>query len=84
MELLKGKPLAVNLVLAASTKEETGFQGGIATAFRVKPDFGIAVDVTHARTGDAPNVICKLGDGADITLGSNSNPRFARDRKSVV
>lgn len=78
MELLKGKPLAVNLVLAASTKEETGFQGGIATAFRVKPDFGIAVDVTHARTGDAPNVICKLGDGADITLGSNSNPRFAR------
>lgn len=78
MELLRDKPLAVNIVLAASTKEETGFQGGIATAFRVKPDFGIAVDVTHARTGDAPQVICKLGDGPDITLGSNSNPKFAR------
>lgn len=78
IELLKDKPLAVNLVLAASTKEETGFEGGIATAFRVKPDFGIAVDVTHARTDDAPQVICRLGDGADISLGSNSNPRFAR------
>ncbi len=78
MELLQGKQLQVNLVLSASTKEETGFEGAIANGFKVQPDFGIAVDVTHARTGDAPHVICKLGDGPDITLGSNSNPKFAR------
>jgi len=78
MELLEGKPLAVNVVLSATTKEETGFQGGISAGFKIQPEYAIAVDVTHARTGDAPQVICKLGDGPDIALGSNSNPRFAR------
>lgn len=78
LELLKDKPLQVNLVVGATTKEETGFQGGIATGFRVMPDFAIAVDVTHARTGDAPQVIAQLGDGPDISLGSNSHPKLAR------
>ena len=37
-----------------------------------------------ARTGDAPEVICKLGDGADIDVGSNSNPRMARKMIEVA
>ena len=84
MDLLQGKPLAVNVVVSASTKEETGFQGGISAGFKVQPEYAIAVDVTHARTGDAPQVICKLGDGPDITLGSNSNPKFARKMIEVA
>jgi endoglucanase len=78
MDLLQGKPLAVNVVVSASTKEETGFQGGISAGFKVQPDYAIAVDVTHARTGDAPQVIVKLGDGPNVDLGSNSNPKFAK------
>ena len=78
MELLQGKPLAVNVVVSASTKEETGFQGGISAGFKVQPDYAIAVDVTHARTGDAPQVIVKLGDGPNVDMGSNSNPKFAK------
>ncbi len=78
MELLQGKPLAVNVVVSASTKEETGFQGGISAGFKVQPDYAIAVDVTHARTGDAPQVIVKLGDGPNVDIGSNSNPKFAK------
>ena len=78
MDLLQGKPLAVNVVVSASTKEETGFQGGISAGFKVPPDYAIAVDVTHARTGDAPQVIVKLGDGPNVDMGSNSNPKFAK------
>ena len=78
MELLQGKPLAVNVVVSASTKEETGFQGGISAGFKVQPDYAIAVDVTHARTGDAPQVIVKLGDGPNVDIGHNRNPKFAR------
>ena len=84
MDLLQGKPLAVNVVVSASTKEETGFQGGISAGFKVQPEYAIAVDVTHARTGDAPEVICKLGDGPDIDVGSNSNPKFARKMIEVA
>ena len=78
MDLLQGKPLAGNVVVSASTKEETGFQGGISAGFKVQPDYAIAVDVTHARTGDAPQVIVKLGDGPNVDMGSNSNPKFAK------
>ena len=78
MDLLQGKPLAVNVVVSASTKEETGFQGGISAGFKVQPDYAIAVDVTHARTGDAPQVIVKLGDGPHVDMGSPSNPKCAK------
>ena len=84
MELLKDKQLQVNVVLSATTKEETGFQGGLTAGDKIRPDYAIAVDVTHARTGDAPEVICKLGDGADIDVGSNSNPRMARKMIEVA
>lgn len=84
MELLQGKKLPLNVVLAASTKEETGFQGGIATAHRVHPDYGIAVDVTHARTADAPSVTTKLGDGAIVSIGSNSRPAMAEKAMEVA
>lgn len=84
MELLKDKALPVNVVLAASTKEETGFEGGIATAHRVHPDLGIAVDVTHARTADAPQVRSRLGDGAVISSGSNSRPDMAEKAMEIA
>ena len=78
LELLKDKPLAVNVVLAASTKEEIGHHGSKATTYRLNPDFGIVVDVTHARTADARDIICQLGDGPNIKMGSTSDPKFAR------
>ncbi len=84
MELLSGKQLPVNVVLSASTKEETGYEGGISNGYKVHPDYAIAVDVTHARTGDAPNVCAKLGDGAVISVGANSDPRLARQAMEVA
>lgn len=84
MELLQDKKLPVNVVLSASTKEETGFDGGLINAYKVHPDYAIAVDVTHARTGDAPQVCAKLGDGAILSIGSNSLPRLAKKAMEVA
>lgn len=78
LELMKDKPLQVDLIVTATTKEEMGGHGAQACAYRENPDFAIAIDVTHARTADAPNVLKELGDGADISIGSNSHPGFAR------
>ena len=78
LELLEGKPLAVDLIVCASTKEEMGGHGAQAVSYRENPDYAIAIDVCHARTADAPEVPSKLGDGPVIAIGSNSRPKFAR------
>lgn len=78
LELMQGKPLAVDVIVCATTKEEMGGHGAQACAYREMPDYAIAIDVTHARTGDAPQVLKELGDGADISIGSNSRPAFAK------
>ena len=83
MELLQDKALPVNVVLSASTKEEVGFDGGLVNAYKIHPDYAIAVDVTHARTGDAPQVCAQLGDGAILSIGSNSLPRLAPRRSPI-
>ncbi|MDO5547763.1 MAG: M42 family peptidase [Eubacteriales bacterium] len=45
----------VDLVVCGSVHEETDSLGALAAAFQVRPDYGIAVDVTHAKTPDAPS-----------------------------
>ena len=45
-------------------------------AYRHKPDFAIAVDVSHAKTADAPDVVCSLGKGPIIDIGYNSRPEL--------
>lgn len=45
----------VDIVICGSTHEETDSFGAITTAFRIRPEYGIAVDVTHADTQDAPS-----------------------------
>ena len=78
LELLQGKPLAVDLIICASTKEEMGGHGSQAVSYRENPDYAVAIDVCHARTADAPEVQPRLGDGPVISVGSNSRPKFAR------
>ncbi len=70
MELLRDKPLAVDLVLCGSVQEELGARGAIAAAFAVQPAAFIAVDVTHAQTPDAPkHKTFTLGGGPCIGMG---------------
>jgi len=64
----------------ATVQEEIGLRGAQTSAHGIKPDIGIAVDVTfatdHPGMADATKAwnSCKLGGGPVITRGPNVNP----------
>ncbi len=78
LELLEGKQLCVDLIISGSTKEEQGGHGAMSVAHRENPEFAIAIDVTHAKTADAPTLTTVLGGGPVVDIGSNSRPKFAK------
>jgi putative aminopeptidase FrvX len=67
------------VVAVAAVQEETTFAGAATTAYALRPDVAIIVDVTHAT--DAPGVdVAEIGahpfgSGPVIERGSNLNPR---------
>jgi endoglucanase len=77
--LAKVKDLQACVAAVATTQEEIGCRGAGPSAYRVDPDFAVAVDVGHAtdhpdcdkrKTGEF-----KLGGGPIITRGANINPK---------
>lgn len=68
-----------DVVAVAAVQEETTFGGSRTTAYALRPDLAIVVDVTHAT--DAPGVEVNelgahaFGSGPVIERGSNLNPR---------
>jgi endoglucanase len=68
-----------DVVAVAAVQEETTFGGSRTTAYALRPDLAIVVDVTHAT--DAPGVDVNelgahpFGSGPVIERGSNLNPR---------
>ena len=74
MELLKDEALDIDVYVLASTQEEVGLRGAEIAAFSVFPDWGIAVDVSHAATPDCSDWRTqKLGEGPVISRGPNMN-----------
>ena len=68
MEKIKAE---AEVYAVATTQEEVGLKGARISAFRINPDFAIAVDTTIA--GDIPQIkesesSLKLGDGVAITI----------------
>jgi putative aminopeptidase FrvX len=72
---------AWEIVAVAAAQEETTFGGSRTSAFSLKPDAAIVVDVTHAT--DAPGIDVKesgkheLGSGPVLSRGSTLNPRLS-------
>jgi putative aminopeptidase FrvX len=70
---------AGDVVAVAAVQEETTFGGSATTAYALRPDLAIIVDVTHAT--DAPGIDVNelgshaLGTGPVIERGTNMNPR---------
>ncbi|HEU4978996.1 MAG TPA: M42 family metallopeptidase [Solirubrobacteraceae bacterium] len=68
-----------DVVAVAAVQEETTFGGSATTAYSLRPDVAIVVDVTHAT--DAPGIDVNeqgkhpFGSGPVIERGSNINPR---------
>src|SRR3954451_13351168 len=69
---------AGDVVAVAAVQEETTFGGAATTAYALRPDLAIVVDVTHAT--DAPGIDVNelgshaLGTGPVVERGSNLNP----------
>ena len=70
-----------DVVAVAAVQEETTFGGSATTAYSLRPDVAIIVDVTHAT--DAPGVEVNeigahpFGSGPVIERGTNLNPRVS-------
>ena len=73
LENLKGEELPCDLAVMFSAQEEVGLRGAAPGAFRLAPDWCIAVDVTHARTPDAPKgETFEAGKGCTVGVGPNA------------
>ncbi len=78
MEQLKNKKLSSSLYGVITVQEEVGLRGAVPSTFRVAPDIGICIEVTHAT--DYPSVDkkkvgeYKIGSGPVISKGANINP----------
>ena len=77
LEKLKTVDLAVDLAVLISVQEETSSLGAIAGGYALRPDYAIAVDVTHAKSPDAPDEF-EYGGGVAIGLGPNLNTALSK------
>lgn len=64
--------LAVDIAVLFSVQEEVTTLGATVGTYRVRPDYAIAVDVSHAKTPDAPDQFTG-GGGVMIGMGPNMN-----------
>lgn len=78
-EELSRKTLNVDVCCLISTQEEVGLRGAAVGAWNAAPDYAIVVDVTHAKTPDAKDVLTDAGKGAAIGIGPNMNNAMTRD-----
>ncbi|WP_235847512.1 M42 family metallopeptidase [Intestinibacillus massiliensis] len=79
MEKLGGEELSVDVAVLISVQEETTSLGAGIGAYRIRPDFAIAVDVGHAKTPDAPSdKTFEYGGGVMVGMGPNLDTRLTR------
>lgn len=88
LRVCSSKKLNVGLYAVSTVQEEVGLRGAATSAFGIRPEVGIAIDVTHAtdnpgheNTKSAP---CKLGGGPTITSGPNTNPVVGKMLKDAA
>ncbi|HZK34434.1 MAG TPA: M20/M25/M40 family metallo-hydrolase, partial [Bacillota bacterium] len=59
----------------ATVQEEVGTRGAIIGTYRAEPDIGIAIDVTHGDTPDAPRDFTHdMDKGIVVAMGPNMHP----------
>lgn len=77
MELLKDKPLPVDVCVLGSVQEEFGGAGAATGTYNMMPDWAIAVDVTFGSTPDSDKKdTFPLGKGPTVGVGPRLNRKL--------
>ena len=77
LEKLRDTALSDDLAVLISVQEETSSLGAITGAYALRPDYAIAIDVTHAKSPDAPGEF-EYGGGVVIGMGPNLNTALTK------
>lgn len=78
------------ILAVATTQEEVGLRGATTAAFALKPDIGLAVDITLANDFPGPaehEQVTRLGNGAAIKVMDSSlicHPKLVRHFRDVA
>jgi endoglucanase len=66
-----------DVVVVATVLEEVGYQGAFTSAYGLRPDVAIAIDVTWAKQpGTTEEYTFELGKGPTIPFGPNMHPKL--------
>lgn len=78
MELLQNIKHKADLYFVATCQEEIGSYGAAMSAFQVEADYGVALDVCHAKTPGAPEIGTKQLDSLAASMGPFIHPMLRR------
>ncbi|MCX6067848.1 MAG: M20/M25/M40 family metallo-hydrolase, partial [Chloroflexi bacterium] len=85
LEELKGKIHAWDVWAVATVQEETVFGGAYTSAFELRPDLAIGVDVTFAKGPGATDwSTFPLGKGPTLGFGPNIHPHLFKKFKELA
>jgi endoglucanase len=85
LQELKRKSHAWDVWAVATTQEETVFGGAYTSAFQLRPDLAIAVDVTFAKGPGASDwSTFALGKGPTFATGPNMHPHLFKRIKELA
>ena len=85
LEELQSREHIWDVQAVATVQEETGLKGAKTSAFQIRPDLAIAVDVTFAKGPGASNwETFELGSGPTIGLGAVIHPFLHEQFKELA
>jgi len=85
LQELKNIDHEAEIYTVATVQEEVGLRGAIVSSYNINPDIGIAIDVCHGETPDAPkDNTFQTGKGPVITIGPNIHPSLSKKLMNIA
>lgn len=85
LEELQHKSHLWDVWAVATVQEETTYLGAYSSAFQIRPQLAIAVDVTHAKGPNASGwQTIQMGKGVGLCIGPNMHPFLHNKLKEVA
>lgn len=85
LEELQNKSHAWDVWAVATVQEENSYLGAYSSAYQLRPQLAIAVDVTHAKGPNAHGwQTFSMGEGVGICMGPNMHPFLHSKLKEVA